>query len=145
MCLRVILTYTYCVLNLVPLSPFTMPPSQSSASGRAHQVRQTMVQLTIGGSRIPEPRADPLEALEVEQVTHQQAGMSSGGGSSSSTSAMPPLAEIERARAAKRKAPEGPRGRSKCGRSTKETKVAAVKRLSEFDGQGLTRPHNVSR
>lgn len=48
------------------------------------------------------------------------------------------LAKIERARTQKRKAPEGPRGRSKIGRMTVEPKsVPKLNRLTEFPEQGL--------
>lgn len=50
---------------------------------------------------------------------------------------MPELNELERVRAKKRKAPEGPRGRAKAGRTTKETSVSLKKRLEEFPDEGL--------
>jgi hypothetical protein len=40
-------------------------------------------------------------------------------------------------RAGKRKAPEGPRGRSKAVNVTKETKVSLAKRVEQFPDQGL--------
>lgn len=49
----------------------------------------------------------------------------------------PALAGMERERAKKRKAPEGPRGRTKAVRSTKETSVSVKQRLTEFPGEGL--------
>lgn len=47
------------------------------------------------------------------------------------------LAEHERERAKKRKAPEGPRGRSKAARTSWEPKVKHDARLTEFPEQGL--------
>lgn len=48
------------------------------------------------------------------------------------------LADHERNRSKKRKAPEGPRGRSKAGRNTSEAKhVPMLNRLNEFPNQGL--------
>lgn len=51
--------------------------------------------------------------------------------------AMPDLAHLERARKVKRKAPEGPRGRSKAGRVTKESCVPLLQRIQEFPDTGL--------
>lgn len=49
-----------------------------------------------------------------------------------------PLAPLERTRATKRKAPEGPRGRSKAGRSSKETSVSLKHRVEvDFKDAGL--------
>lgn len=50
---------------------------------------------------------------------------------------MPALAPLERERAKKRKLPEGPRGRNKAVRITKETTVSLDRRLFEFPKQGL--------
>lgn len=47
------------------------------------------------------------------------------------------LAKHERNRAMKRKAPEGPRGRSKAVKLTRETKVSSADRVLQFAGQGL--------
>lgn len=116
-----------------------MPPKSVSNNVRnAHAVRQTMVQLTITGERVVQP-PEPVEVLErEEQLTDLAAGTSSNAGASSSISPMPSMASIERERSTKRKAPEGPRGHSKGGRLTKETKVAPFKRIAEFEDQGLT-------
>lgn len=49
-----------------------------------------------------------------------------------------PLAGIERVRATKRKAPEGPRGRSKAGRTSKETSISLQHRVDvDFKDTGL--------
>lgn len=97
-----------------------------------------MVQLTITGERAAAADMERIvETLDGDELPPEPAGTSSAG-ASTSASDMPALAAIHRERAVKRKAPEGPRGRSKCGRTTKEMKVMAVKRLSEFCDQGLT-------
>ncbi|KAL1518657.1 hypothetical protein AB1Y20_002945 [Prymnesium parvum] len=52
-------------------------------------------------------------------------------------SALPELAEMERQRKAKRKPPEGKRGRQKAIRTTKETVVPLERRLVEFPNECL--------
>lgn len=48
-----------------------------------------------------------------------------------------PLAGLERERSSKRKKPEGPRGRSKSSRKTKESKVSVQQRIMQFPEQGF--------
>lgn len=112
-----------------------MPPSQSANRSRA--VRQTLVQMTISGERIAAPPEENVAARveQEEELPRCEAGTS---GSAAAASAVPTLAAIHRERSKKRQLPEEPRGPSKLGRFTKETKVTVIKRLSEFDDQGLT-------
>ena len=55
----------------------------------------------------------------------------------SSSSSHPPMADMERVRALKRKAPEGPRGRNAAPRITKQTAIPITQRLAEFPNEGF--------
>lgn len=83
-----------------------------------------------------------LTKIRTSPRSHSQGAAGASGDVTGETQqglfgAMPDLAAHERKRAAKMKLPEGPRGRMKAERITKESKVPVAQRLREFPNQGL--------
>lgn len=119
--------------------------------GEAHDWENLMEE------RIHEPSSQPCPTASTQScptavfnIFNRRATVGGSVGCSSSTTtgvrdvscagdstSFPVLAEMERVRSKKRKAPEGPRGRSVGGRKTKETTVSIAQRLKEFPDQSL--------
>lgn len=88
---------------------------------------RTMVQLNLFGRATINGAAGMVAS---EQNVHSSCCASS--------QSLPALNEcVERSRAPKRKLPEGPRGRAKCQRVSKETHVSLQSRVKQFENEGL--------
>lgn len=97
-----------------------------------------MVQLTLfGGGRLADPPVMESTEGSDSDVPREHARETETASTSQDANGAPALASIHRIRKPKRKPPEGPRGRSKLGRLTKETNVDLTKRLVQFPGQSL--------
>lgn len=109
----------------------------AASSSSARSTCQAWVQLTLGGQRCADKGAAVAEP-ELDEESHSSSSVDAARRpTGTSNRRAVALTAIHRQRKEKRKPPEGPRGRSKMGRSTKETRVKMADRLEQFPDQGL--------
>ena len=111
------------------------PRQDECASSAAGSIFMTQRSSTIVNmfNRMPARRTITQDSAGPSTAAHE----APTAGAARRTGENIALAGMERCRATKRKLPEGPRGRAKASRITKESRVPITQRIHEFKDQGF--------